>query len=600
MFNLKSCSAWLLTCMLLVCGSVQAQESLLTEYSGPLTNEQQQVYNNLLNNESIARVEIAHINPEVLENPMLHFSFFNGDFSKTIERVNIGHTGIQGESWIGTFPEDLGSATLIWYDKGRVQGHIVSVNGNFEIMGQGDGVSFVVEHDISKFEGCGMDDHPQNHIAPDIKELKLDNDLGLPNGMNQSAERVSGDSEALIGVECLIRLILTYTSAAQSTTSSSFGRTMIEHTSLSVADINTNYFQSGVEQRMEIAHLYESATNESTDKDDDKFDYQSNGEGRWDEVHSKRDFYDGDICALIVDNVYPGIAGSAVGFQYNDPNDMFSTNETGAIVGNFTLNHEMGHNRGCRHDTDGNTTPFSYGHGYSQGSIFRTVMAVLSSVPRVNYMSNPSVIFPGGGGAMGVTGDSDNELALDVGDFSVARHRQTPSTFSTGLTLGGDELLNMYTTGLLTSTNDIPSTSTFEMKSQSQVQLNPGFHAMAGSSGRVHIISPCTASYSRLADETEDEPWAEDENLLTISDMDLYPNPADRQSQLVFDLPSAGNVFAAVYDIDGKEVQVLFNGEMAQGQQSFTIRTSEFAAGTYYVNVSSDSFVKTTKLTVAH
>jgi len=206
---------------------------------------------------------------------------------------------------------------------------------------------------------------------------------------------------------------------------------------------------------------------------------------------------------------------------------------------------------------------------------------------------------------MGVSGFSDNESALDVGDFSVARHRETPATFNTGIIVSSEEHLNMYTTGLLTSTNNFNSGATFELKSQSQVRLAPGHNAFSGSSGRVYIVDPCTASYSKLADEGSDEPDMGPDNLTTSVDnvfaVVAYPNPFTSSTTLQYTLPKASAVRIAMYDIRGQEVQLLLqSSEQMEGQHSMVISGANLAAGTYFVQILAGENVGRTKLVVTN
>jgi hypothetical protein len=595
-----------LAVLLFLASGVFAQ-ALLTPYYGPISAEQQSILSNLEAKETTKRVRLATIDMEAFETDAITINAFE-ERSDVARKVDIGSIGTPANHWVGTFPDRLGTATFIWFSPDRVQGHITSIDGNFEIFALGEGLYMVAEHDNEKWESCGNDLDAQNGQgdvsipgSSDEVDEGYNNDMGLPTDMTQFHQRDAGSSES-VGVECFIRLVALYTPGADANTQSTYGRAMNEHVALAIADANAAYFNSAVEQRVELAHLAATSDVETSSSSTDVNALQNTTDGRWDEIHSKRDFYDGDMCALITDGTYSGICGRAFDFQYTDPTDQFNVSEYDCIVGNFTLDHEMGHHRGCRHDTDGNTSPFSYGHGYNQGSIFRTIMAVCCSPARVNYWSNPSITFPGGGGAMGVSGFSDNELALDVGDFTMARHRTTPATFNTAISVGSEEHLNMYTTSTLTSTNTIAGGGTFVMKSQSQVLLNPGFSATGGASGRVFIEAPCTASYSRHADD--EVPQMEPGDIVTqLAEFSVvaYPNPFSGSTTLAYELPESSAVRIILFDIRGQQVQVLFeSSELVAGQHNLEISGSNLPAGTYFVQVMADEHVGRTTLVVSH
>lgn len=576
--NTKQTCALLLMLFLTVTGLI-AQQSLIVPFTGTMTAEQQSVYSTLLAQATTKRVSVVSINANAFQDNAIRLNLFP-EFDVTVPRVDIGYTGTTASSWIGTFPSMLGTATFVWYDPDRIQGHISSTEGNFELYGLGNNVYLIAEHDNDHFGGCGSEvqqGNPpsvagaENDNAPDV----YINDMGEVEESNGAMQRVVDD-------ECFIRMVIGYTPTAKTRTNSTYGRTMNVHVALAVADANAAYFNSNVEQRVELAHLYAATQEATTSSGNDKVSLRGTTDGLWDEVHAKRDFYDGDMVAMITDGDYAGLCGEAYGFDYTDATNMFQVSEYDCIVGNFTMDHEFGHNRGCRHDNDGTTTPFSYGHGYNQGSIFRTIMAVCCSPARVNYWSNPDINFPGGGGAMGTVSFADNSRALDVGDFTVARHRVTPATFSTGLSLLADETLNMVTTGTLTSSNSAPSGAILTLKSRTQVVLNPGFHAFSGSNARVFIEPNCPGvSYARAEDVVEEVP---EESGLYANPFhaEIFPNPTDRQTIVQFTLPEATNVSVGLFDLRGRQVASLTEGEyMMEGQHSLSVDVSDLPAGNY-------------------
>jgi hypothetical protein len=583
--NTKRTSALLLMLFFSVTGLI-AQQSLIVPFTGTMTAEQQSVYSNLMALATTKRVDIVSINPNAFQDNAIRLNLFP-EFDITVPKVDIGYIGTAASSWIGTFPSLLGTATFVWFDPDRIQGHISSIEGNFELFGLGNNVYLIAEHDNDHFGGCGSTTQQanppsiagaENNNAPDV----YISDMGEVEESNGAMQRVVDD-------ECFIRLVIGYTPTAKTRTNSTYGRTMNVHVALAIADANASYFNSNVEQRHELAHLFAATQEATTSSNNDKINLRGTTDGLWDEVHSKRDFYDGDMVGMVTDGDYSGLCGEAYGFDYTDPTNMFQVSEYNCIVGNFTQDHEFGHNRGCRHDNDGTTTPFSYGHGYNQGSIFRTIMAVSSSVTRVNYWSNPDVNFPGGGGAMGTTTLRDNARALDVGDFTVARHRVTPATFNTGLSLLADETLNMVTTGTLTSSNNAPSGSILTLKSRTQVVLSPGFHAFSGSSARVFIESNCPGvSYARAEDEIEDVVEESGLNSNPFS-AEIFPNPTDRQAMVQFTLPQATDVSVLLYDLRGRQVASLTEGEyMMEGQHSLAVDVSNLPAGNYLVMIMTD------------
>jgi len=581
----------LLLMMLLTTG-LFAQQSLVLPFTGTMTAEQQSVYSNLLALPTTKRVEIVSINTSAFQDASIRLNLFP-EFDVTVPKKDIGHTGIQAKSWIGTFPEMLGTATFIWFRADRVQGHISSTEGNFELFGIGGGVYLLAEHDSEYFGDCSS----ANQNPRDPRQEQAENP-NAPDSFVDDQGTVGTPVYTEVDDECFIRMIIGHTPQAKSSTLSVYGRTMNEHIALATADANASYFNSDVETRVELAYVWESSQNSTSSAENDDINLRGTSDGLWDEVHSFRDFYDGDMVGMITGSTYAGLCGRAYGFDYTDATNMFQVSDYSCIVGNFTMDHEFGHNRGCRHDNDNTGTPFTYARGYNQGTIFRTIMAVCCSPDRVNYWSNPDITFPGGGGAMG-TSTRDNARALDVGDFTVARHRVTPATFNTGLSLTNDETLNMVTTGTLTSTNDAPSGSILTLKSRTQVVLSPGFNAFAGCEARIFIEPNCPGtSYARTVDVVEDEPM--DEAGANPFEATLFPNPSDRQVMVQFNLPETDNISIVLFDLKGRQVASLSSGaQYDAGQHSVSFDVSSLAAGHYLCNIMGEDLQSTIPMVIA-
>ncbi|MBO6575305.1 MAG: S8 family peptidase [Rhodothermales bacterium] len=60
-----------------------------------------------------------------------------------------------------------------------------------------------------------------------------------------------------------------------------------------------------------------------------------------------------------------------------------------------------------------------------------------------------------------------------------------------------------------------------------------------------------------------------------------YPNPFNPSTQINFSVPESGNVRLAVYDLTGRLVQVLMDGNLSSGQHSARFDASRLASGRY-------------------
>ena len=320
-----------------------------------------------------------------------------------------------------------------------------------------------------------------------MPRIKNNNDIEISEKPieKDQPQRISGASE------CRIRLLVAYTPGAQNNTMSTYNRTMIEHIELAVLQMNQGYANSLVNQRVELAYLYKTSDEETGNDSNDINDLRDTSDGKWDEIHDLRNLYAADMVALITDGSYSGTCGRSYGFNYELAANMFQITEYNCAVANFTLAHEYSHLQGCRHDVDVTDTPFDYGHGYSQGSSYRTIMAVCCGGPRVNYWSNPYVYYSGVG-MMGTLNFNYNALALNTSDSTVVHHRITPSTIDSDNMLADDHLVNNSTSGLVITTDTTMNGGCLILQSETKVRLSPGFRAYNGSHGNFRISSGCS------------------------------------------------------------------------------------------------------------
>jgi hypothetical protein len=153
-----------------------------------------------------------------------------------------------------------------------------------------------------------------------------------------------------------------------------------------------------------------------------------------DEVHTHRDTYKADVCVLIIDN--PSACGLASAIMATEAS-AFCAVHWDCATGYYSFAHEIGHLQGARHnpEVDPNTSPFPYGHGYLYiPDGWRTIMAYNhSSCPggyctRVQYWSNPGIIYPPSGVPTGTAATHDNARVLDETAFTVANFRVSGTT----------------------------------------------------------------------------------------------------------------------------------------------------------------------------
>jgi hypothetical protein len=75
-----------------------------------------------------------------------------------------------------------------------------------------------------------------------------------------------------------------------------------------------------------------------------------------------------------------------------------------------------------------------------------------------------------------------------------------------------------------------------------------------------------------------------------------YPNPFNPSTMIKFSLGKTGFTTLKLYDVLGKEVATLVNGELEAGQHEVTFDASSLPSGTYFYTLTSGSFAETRKM----
>jgi hypothetical protein len=75
-----------------------------------------------------------------------------------------------------------------------------------------------------------------------------------------------------------------------------------------------------------------------------------------------------------------------------------------------------------------------------------------------------------------------------------------------------------------------------------------------------------------------------------------YPNPFNPSTSIKFSVPATGLVSLKVFDITGKEVTTLVDGNIEQGEHEVIFNASHLASGVYFYKLISDSFTEVKKM----
>jgi hypothetical protein len=78
--------------------------------------------------------------------------------------------------------------------------------------------------------------------------------------------------------------------------------------------------------------------------------------------------------------------------------------------------------------------------------------------------------------------------------------------------------------------------------------------------------------------------------------MQNYPNPFNPSTDIKFSISENGLVKLAVYDISGKLIETLFNGNLNSGVYNINFNASKLSSGTYFYRLEANGQVETRKM----
>jgi subtilisin family serine protease len=77
-----------------------------------------------------------------------------------------------------------------------------------------------------------------------------------------------------------------------------------------------------------------------------------------------------------------------------------------------------------------------------------------------------------------------------------------------------------------------------------------------------------------------------------------YPNPFNPTTRIRYFLPLESNVKIVLFNILGKELKTLFNGNVTSGDHELELSASGLSSGVYFIKLSAGNFQKTIKITL--
>lgn len=317
--------------------------------------------------------------------------------------------------WQGEIADTFEPVTLVYWATGRLNGTIQHAGRIFKVQPVGDGAYGVIETAPAMLppEHAPMAPNTQQKLDMRDDPLMMRGDATemmskMLRGDNLEHLKDAAPAKTVIAIappNITVEPSITSSREADVTTITlivAYTRAAARHyidirkdlIALAIAEANQSFVRSGIpDVRLAVVYSYETGYIEKGTHFEHMFGFAERKDGNADEIHALRDKYKADVAVMIVDDangcgLSAGIAPSA--------DRAFAVVHHGCAAATYSLAHEVGHIIGARHDTgyDDTSSPYAYGHGYVNGTKWRTMMSYEQSCggcPRLPIWSNPEM-----------------------------------------------------------------------------------------------------------------------------------------------------------------------------------------------------------------
>jgi len=77
-----------------------------------------------------------------------------------------------------------------------------------------------------------------------------------------------------------------------------------------------------------------------------------------------------------------------------------------------------------------------------------------------------------------------------------------------------------------------------------------------------------------------------------------FPNPFNSTTHFKLDIPEVANTKITLYDISGKEIEILFNGQLTPGRYELSFDAKNLTSGVYFYRIESQKFKSTRRMVI--
>ena len=115
------------------------------------------------------------------------------------------------------------------------------------------------------------------------------------------------------------------------------------------------------------------------------------------------------------------------------------------------------------------------------------------------------------------------------------------------------------------------------------------------------VLTGYASAYSGLILKTTNggltfvDPWST-EIINNYSLSQNYPNPFNPTTKIIYELPITNYVSLRVFDVNGKEIEILVNANQTAGSYSVSFNAANYPSGVYFYKLESGNFNETRKM----
>ena len=529
-----------------------AQTTAISVIENPVVSNLEEIQEIMANRPDVIDYQFANVNLNSLQNETsIRIKF--GDVDIVLDRDKLKKRSENNFTWFGVDGEELLSVVITVIDN-NIMGSISSPTLSYSIE-TFDGTVVLVKIDQSKYpiESCSGFSGAAS-TRSDVERIESEEEDEGDTGINASF------------YGCKLRVLVMYTPKARDKSNLNM-YTLAQN---AVDNLDFAFFNSNINQEVELVFVGKVDYSESTDMEIDLRMFRNKNDNIMDDVHSYREKYGADICVLILDNSthIKKWCGQAAALRTSS-DQAFAVVHHSCILAAKSFEHEVGHLYGAQHAVGDAGVDVAleidapYAHGYKDpNGYFRTIMAYNcpSGCFRAAKFSDPNSSngpFP--------YGDADSynrKMIVQNMERMMYLRRTGYIRYITSSDVNIVLVKSLYSSGFIRTIGQvvIQTGSDYRFVAEESVLLQTGFE-VEGEAQFEALVSSCgeegtgRLDYNPLSDEFFKNS-IKDNNDFVKGKPQLYPNPVKDYVSIVDITLTDLNGGITIYSASGKVLVV--------------------------------------------